>query len=79
MPNTTQTPGRIAPEQALTVAQAEAAKVYRDLTPYRIRLSLEADGWHVDYELKDSAVKGGGPHFVIDATSGAVLRKRYEQ
>jgi|GEM_PF-5143872 len=25
-------------------------------------LVLEEDGWHVDYELKDPRLKGGGPH-----------------
>ena len=46
---------------------------------YRIRLGLEEDGWHVDYELKDSRLKGGGPHYVIDRFNGAILSKRYEQ
>lgn len=69
----------ISAERALTVAQGEAARVYRDLAPYRIRLSLEDDGWHVDYELKDPRLTGGGPHFVIDAINGTILQKRFEQ
>ena len=75
------TPGRevIGGDQALAVAQADAVKAYRDLAPYRIQLVLEADGWHVDYDLKDPRQKGGGPHYVIDAYSGAVISKRYEQ
>ncbi len=40
---------------------------------------LESDGWHVDYNLKDPRLKGGGPHYVIDAASGAILSKRYAQ
>src|SRR5436305_90002 len=40
---------------------------------------LEEDGWHVDYELKDPRLKGGGPHYVIDRFNGAILSKRYEQ
>ena len=75
---TTSTP-IIAGDQALTVAQTDAIKAYRDLSGYRIQLVLEADGWHVDYELKDPRIKGGGPHYVIDAFTGAVLSKRYEQ
>ncbi len=51
----------------------------RDLTPYRIRIALELDGWHVDYDLKEPGLKGGGPHYLIDATTGAILSKRYEQ
>jgi hypothetical protein len=70
---------QIAGDQALAIAQADAVKVYRDLTPYRIRLVLEHDGWHVDYDLKNAKSKGGGPHYVIDALTGSILSKRYEQ
>ena len=66
-------------DQVLTVAQADAARVYRDLSVYRIHLVLEEDGWHVDYDLKDTRLKGGGPHYLIDARTGAILSKRYEQ
>jgi hypothetical protein len=69
----------LAPDQILAIAQAAAAKAYRDLSVYRIQLALEADGWHVDYELKDPRLKGGGPHFVIDPHSGNINSKRYEQ
>jgi uncharacterized membrane protein YkoI len=69
----------IAGDQALSIAQADAVKAYRDLSIYRIELVLEADGWHVDYHLKDKQLKGGGPHYVIDAGTGAILSKRYEQ
>ena len=63
----------------VTIAQADAVKAYRDLSSYRIQLVLEADGWHIDYELKDPHLKGGGPHYVIDASTGAIVAKRYEQ
>lgn len=76
---TTAGPAPIAGDRALAVAQADAAAAYRDLSGYRIQLALEADGWHVDYELKDPRLKGGGPHYVIDARTGAILSKRYEQ
>jgi hypothetical protein len=69
----------LAGDQALAVAQADAVQVYRDLTGYRIQLTLEEDGWHVDYELKDPRLKGGGPHYVLDAVTGAIISKRYEQ
>ncbi len=69
----------LAADQALTIAQADAVKAYRDLSGYRIRLALEEDGWHVDYELKDPKLKGGGPHYVIDSFTGAIVSKRYEQ
>lgn len=69
----------VAGDQAQAIARADASPVYRDLSPYRIQLVLEADGWHVDYELNDPGLKGGGPHYVIDAGTGAILSKRYEQ
>lgn len=69
----------VSAERALGIAQADAARAYRDLTPYRIRLELEPDGWHVDYELKDHRLKGGGPHYVIDCLTGTIVSRRYEQ
>lgn len=69
----------LAGDQALAVAQADALRVYKDLSPYRIQLVLEDDGWHVEYELRDPKLKGGGPHYVIDAETGAIVSKRYEQ
>ena len=69
----------LAGDQVLAIAQADAARVYRDLSPYRITLVLEVDGWHVDYELKNPRLKGGGPHYIIDAHTGAIVSKRYEQ
>lgn len=69
----------LAGDQALAIAQADAARAYRDLSPFRIQMALEDEGWHVDYELKDPRLKGGGPHYIIDAHTGAILSKRYEQ
>jgi hypothetical protein len=74
-PSTVRLPG----DQVLAIAQSDAAKAYRDLSGYRIQLVLEDDGWHVDYELKDPKIKGGGPHYIIDATTGTILSKRYQQ
>lgn len=54
-------------------------KVYRDLSRFNIRVALEADGWHVDYTLKDERTRGGGPHYVIDALTGGILSKRDER
>ena len=65
-------------DQALSIAQADATRVYRDLSIYKIQIVLNEDGWHVDYELRDPHVKGGGPHYLIDASTGAILAKRYE-
>ena len=70
---------RVSGDTALRIAQADAEKVYRDLSGYRIVLALEADGWHVDYQLKSPTAVGGGPHYIIDAVTGAIATKRYEQ
>jgi hypothetical protein len=66
-------------DQVLKIAREDAEKAYRDLARYDIRLAQEADGWHVDYDLKDPRARGGGPHYVIDAVSGQIVSRRYEQ
>lgn len=78
MLETTEVPS-LSAERALGIAQADAAQAYRDLSLYRIRLELDSDGWHIDYELKDPHLKGGGPHYIIDRFTGAILTRRYEQ
>ena len=82
MTNATATPSNapaLGGDQALTLAQADAIRAYGDLSAYRIQVVLEDDGWHVDYDLKDPRLKGGGPHYVIHAATGAIVAKRYEQ
>ncbi len=79
MAEATETSCQLTCDQALHIAQADAVTVYRNLFPYRIRLELQGDRWHIDYELKDQKLKGGGPHYVIDAVTGAIVSKRYEQ
>jgi hypothetical protein len=69
----------LAGDEVLAIARADASRVYRDLSALRIQLVLEEDGWHVDYELKDPRFKGGGPHYLIDAHTGKIVAKRYEQ
>jgi hypothetical protein len=66
-------------DQALHAARSDAEQAYGDLSPYRISVVLESDGWHVDYELQDPTLDGGGPHYVIDSRSGQIVSKRYEQ
>jgi hypothetical protein len=66
-------------DQALQRARLDAENVYGDLSLYRITVVLEPDGWHIDYDLKDSTLDGGGPHYVIDAVNGNIISKRYEQ
>lgn len=70
---------QVTAEEVLRVARLDADQVYRDLSRFVIRMSREADGWHVDFDLKDSAARGGGPHYVINAEGGEIVAKRYEQ
>ena len=74
------TPSTILPcDEVLHIARLDAEGVYRNLSKYRITLALEPDGWHVDYELMNPNLNGGGPHYVIDPATGKILTKRYEQ
>ncbi len=69
----------LASDEALRIARADAERVYRELNLFRIEMTLEDDGWHIDYELKDASLNGGGPHYVIDSTTGVIVSKRYSQ
>jgi hypothetical protein len=70
---------RLSSDEALKIARLEAERAYRDLAPYRISIALEADGWHVDYDLKDPHMNGGGPHYVIDPFIGTITTRKCEQ
>lgn len=74
-----QTAPAVSSHQALAVAEADALIAYGDLSPYRIELRLEADGWHVEYRIKAPRVAGGGPHYVIGADTGGIVSKKYYQ
>ncbi|MDY3551107.1 hypothetical protein R5W24_000181 [Gemmata sp. JC717] len=69
----------LASDEALRIARADAETAYHDLNPYRIEIMLEADGWHIAYEPKDATLNGAGPHYVIDAATGAIVSKKYYQ
>jgi hypothetical protein len=66
-------------DQALAIAQVDAAKVYEKLWRFRIEVELESDGWHIAYRIREKRVAGGGPHYVIDAATGAIVSKKYYQ
>ncbi len=70
---------RLSSDEVLKIARLDVERAYRDVTPYRIAIALEPDGWHVDFQLKDPSLNGGGPHYLIDPTTGVILTKRYEQ
>jgi hypothetical protein len=72
-------PASISGARALGIAEADAEQAYGDLSSFQIRVRLADDGWHVDYELNDPRLQGGGPHYVIDPSDGTITHKRYEQ
>ena len=74
-----QAPATITRQQAIAIAEADAIPVYRDLDNLTLEVSLQDDGWHVDYWMRKPRWAGGGPHYLIDAATGAILTKRYEQ
>jgi hypothetical protein len=69
----------ITSDEALRIARLDAEKAYRELTPYRALVELVQDGWCVNYELKNRQAQGGGAHYVIDAKTGTIRSKKYEQ
>ncbi len=74
-----QAPPTVTRQQAVAIAEADAIPVYRNLDNLTLEVSLQDDGWHVDYWMRKPRWAGGGPHYVIDAATGAILSKRYEQ
>lgn len=66
-------------EQAVEIAMADAARVFRNLDDYRATATLDGGQWHVTLELKDPNAQGGGAVYVIDRSSGAIVSKKYYQ
>jgi hypothetical protein len=69
----------ITSDEALRIARLDGETAYGDLSAFQITLTYQQDGWHVDYEFADVLMAGGGPHYVIDGTTGRIVSKRYEQ
>jgi hypothetical protein len=65
--------------EALAAAREDAVRVYGSLEPYREVVEFRDGSWFVDYELLNPSVQGGGPHYVIDAETGEITHRRYEQ
>ena len=70
---------RITETRAREIARDDAKRVYRDLSMYEVKATLQEDGWHVDYELENKSSQGGGPHYLIDPNDGTLVKKEYEQ
>ena len=72
----------ISLDEVLARAEADAIRAYQDLDNLRREVRLEDGKWFVEYRLDFPAgmrVAGGGPHYVIDATTGEIISKKYYQ
>jgi hypothetical protein len=66
-------------QKAIAIAEADALPVYGNLDDLTLEVALHDDGWHVDYWMRKPRHAGGGPHYVIDLTTGALISKKYNQ
>jgi hypothetical protein len=66
-------------DEILRIAHRDGIAAYKGLSEYQITLRLLPDGWHVDYDLDKPLTAGGGPRYVIDPVTGAILSKKYYQ
>ena len=69
----------VTSDEALRIARLDGEKAYGDLSGYRITVTSEQGGWHVDYDLKNPNLNDGGPHYIIDPADGRIVWKAYEQ
>jgi hypothetical protein len=71
----------VSRQQAIAVAEADALPMYGDrLHALVLQISLQDDGWHLVYSPKREGYRtGSGPQYVIDATTGAIVSKKYYQ
>ncbi len=69
----------ISKEKALKIANDDAQRAYRDFSIYTIKAELINEEWHIDYNLSDPQMQGGGPHYQICAKTGQIISYRYEQ
>lgn len=67
-------------QQAIAIAEADAVAAYgQALNVLTLEVALHDDGWHVEYHMRRPRWAGGGPHYVIDADTGAIVSKKYHQ
>jgi hypothetical protein len=71
----------ISRQQAIAIAEADALPRYRAewLNSLRLQVTLHDDGWHVEYHQWRPRHTGGGPQYVVDATTGEIVSKHYYQ
>src|SRR3954462_6655572 len=68
-------------QQAITIAETDALPMdgAEWLNKLELRAALRDGGSHITYRQWRPRHTGGGPHYVIDATTGAIVSKKYYQ
>jgi hypothetical protein len=66
-------------EEALKIAGQNAALYYNDLSVYIVTIQWIGPNWKVDYDLKDTSLDGGGPHYLISGGTGEIIESRFFQ
>lgn len=68
-------------QQAITIAETNALPMCGAEWPNKLqlRVALHDDGWHVEYHQWRPRHTNGRPHYVIDATTGGIVSKKYYQ
>lgn len=71
----------ISRTQAIGIAESDAFLMYGNyLHTLALEMTLHDDGWHLKYSpQRDGFRTGGGPDYIIDATTGAIVSKHYYQ
>ncbi len=72
---------KLTRDRVLSIAEADAVAAYDNLNSFRVEIQLKSDGWHVEYLFRGEGRfhTGGGPTYIIDAETGAILDKKYYQ
>jgi hypothetical protein len=71
----------ISRSRATGIAEADALPMYGAdwLNKLQLTATLHDDGWHIEWHQWRPRHTGGGPHYVIDANTGAIVSKKYYQ
>lgn len=70
----------ISRQAVLAIAEADAIAAYGDLSYLKVEAELKDGQWIVAYRMnRPGRWAGGGPHYVIDATTGEIVSKKYYQ
>ena len=66
-------------DHAIAIAHDDALKSYGNLDNLEVNAVFSRGEWKIDYELKNKKLNGGVPHYRIDAKTGEIKHKIYEQ